>query len=49
MNTHLLRHIPGVVRLWGPLWGFSCFWYESLNGELKKFIHGTRYINTQVH
>jgi hypothetical protein len=48
MNVHLLRHLPAVARRWGPLWGFSCFWFESLNGELKKFIHGTRYINTQV-
>lgn len=48
MNVHLLRHIPGCVRNWGPLWAYSCFAFESMNGHLKKFFHGTKNMNTQV-
>ncbi len=49
MNLHLLRHIPDCVRDWGPLWVYSCFIFESLNGHLKKFFHGTRSMNNQVY
>ena len=35
MNIHLLRHIVDCVRNWGPLWGYSCFSFESMNGHLK--------------
>ncbi len=48
LNVHLLRHIPDCVRDWGTLWAYSCFVFESLNGHLKKFFHGTRSMNTQV-
>ena len=48
MKVHMLRHIPMCVRNFGPLWVFSCFAYESLNGFLKTMVHGTRYIADQV-
>ena len=34
MNVHLLQHFPLCVRQLGPLWGFSCFAFENLNGFL---------------
>ena len=48
MKLHLLQHLPDVVERWGGLWAYSCFWYESLNGVLKNFIHGTRFVCSQV-
>lgn len=48
MNVHLLRHLVFNVRNWGPLWSYSCFGFESVNGELKKLFHGTRDMSQQV-
>ena len=48
MNIHLLRHLAFHVINWGPLWVYSCFSFESLNGELKKYFHGTRNMSDQV-
>lgn len=48
MKVHELLHIPLFVNLFGPLWAFSCFPYESANGYVKGFVHGTRYIASQV-
>lgn len=48
MNVHLLKHIPDCVRNWGPLWGYSCFAFESMNGYLRMQFHGTRNMNAQV-
>ena len=48
MNVHLLRHLTYYVRSWGPLWAFSCFGFESINGDLKKFFHGTTNMSEQV-
>ena len=48
MNVHLLQHLPLCVRQFGPLWSFSCFAFESLNGFLSGCIHGNRYIPQQV-
>ena len=47
MNVHMLRHLTYHVKNWGPLWAYSCFGFESFNGELKKY-HGTRNMNDQV-
>ena len=46
--THSLIHIPQSVRLCGPLWGYSMFGYENMNGLLKKFCHGTRNVLDQL-
>ena len=48
MNIHQLRHLVYHVRNWGPLWSFSCFGFESLNGDLIVLFHGTRDISEQV-
>ena len=48
MNVHLLKHMPACVANWGPLWVYSCFHFESVNGHLKAHFHGTRAMNYQV-
>ena len=41
MNVHNLGHLVDGVRQWGPLWAYSCFGFESFNGEILKSVHGT--------
>lgn len=48
MKLQLLQPLPDVVERWGGLWSYSCFWYESLNGVIKNFVHGTRFVCSQV-
>lgn len=48
MNVHQLLHLPDVVLDLGPLWVYSCFFLEDLNGKLSKLIHGTRHAGLQV-
>lgn len=48
MNVHLLIHICDCVKMWGPLWCYSCFTFETMNGHLKKLFHGTRDMTKQV-
>lgn len=48
MNVHLLSHLHECVLDWGPLWAYSCFYFEGMNGQLKRFFHGTREMNKQV-
>ena len=48
MNTHSLIHLTTFVRMWGPLWVYSCFGFENMNGHLKKMFHGTRQILGQL-
>ena len=48
MNVHMLCHLSESVRCWGPLWSYSCFAFEAMNGYIKKFFHGTREMSTQV-
>lgn len=49
MNVHLLHHLPHCVKLWGPLWAYSCFHFESMNGYLKFLFHGTKDMSRQVY
>ncbi|EEC04620.1 conserved hypothetical protein, partial [Ixodes scapularis] len=35
-NLHLIVHLCDSVRQWGPLWGFSAFPFENMNGVIKK-------------
>lgn len=37
-NIHLVTHICENVRNFGPLWNFSLYAYENVNGTLKKYI-----------
>ena len=48
MNIHYLVHLSSFVRMWGPLWIYSCFGFENMNGHLKKMFHGTREILGQL-
>ena len=48
MNIHLLSHLPECVRQWGPLWAYTCFHFENMNGYLKLLFHGTRDMTKQV-
>ena len=47
INIHYLMHLSSFVRMWGPLWVYSCFGFENMNGHLKMF-HGTRQILGQL-
>ena len=47
-NVHLLLHLPNTVRQLGPLWVYSCFYFEGQNGILKSLVHGTQHIEKQV-
>ena len=49
MNIHLLSHLVDCVKCWGPLWAYSCFVYETMNGHLKKLFHGTKNMSKQVY
>lgn len=48
MNVHSLIHLAQHVRNFGPLWSYSCFGFESMNGHLKKHCHGTRNVLPQL-
>ena len=47
-NMHSLIHTMPFVQLWGPLWGYSMFGFENLNGYLGTTFHGTRIIVFQM-
>ena len=48
LNVHQLLHLPDCVKNNGPLWAYSCFAFESINGELLKLFHGTQNVDTQI-
>lgn len=48
INIHQLRHLPDNVMKLGPLWVFSCYQYENLNGLFLTLVHGTGHIETQI-
>ena len=48
MNVHMLIHLPSCVVQWGPLWGYSCFPFESMNGQLKLLFHDSHDMTKQV-
>ena len=45
---HGLLHLPEVVENLGPLWAHSCFPFESANGDLLKYFHGSSGVEKQV-
>lgn len=47
-NVHSLIHLTECVCQCGPLWTFSCFGFENMNGYLKKHCHGTRNVLPQL-
>lgn len=48
MNMHSVIHLFEMVKNLGPLWSYSCFGFESMNGHLKKHCHGTRNVLPQL-
>ena len=42
LNVHNVgSHLVHYVRMWGPLYGWSCFGFEDSNAELLNTVHGT--------
>ncbi|XP_066933614.1 uncharacterized protein [Clytia hemisphaerica] len=48
LNVHNLYHLCDYVEWWGPAWCWSCFGFESLNGEVLKRVHGTKNTTKQI-
>ncbi|CAH1275028.1 Hypp9343 [Branchiostoma lanceolatum] len=48
MNIHLLGHLAHFTRLLGPLWAYSCFGFEGMNGQLRRMLHGTHFVASQI-
>ncbi|KAE8743371.1 hypothetical protein FOCC_FOCC011023 [Frankliniella occidentalis] len=48
INVHLLLHLPDLVMHLGPLWVYSCFPLEGLNGQILNLVHGTRWAEKQI-
>lgn len=46
--VHGLLHLPEVVKHLGPIWAHSCFPFESANGDILHFFHGSQGIDKQV-
>lgn len=46
--VHLLLHLPKCVKDCGPLWAYSNFNFESNNGSLVKYVHGTTDVEHQI-
>ncbi|KAK3108699.1 hypothetical protein FSP39_013625 [Pinctada imbricata] len=49
INVHNISHIVDCVENWGPLWTFSCFSFESFNGEITRSIHGKGNVSGEVY
>ena len=49
INVHLLVHLVHYVRMFGPLWTSSRFFFESMNGQLTRLVHGTQHFSLQVY
>nr|XP_042912670.1 uncharacterized protein LOC122272752 [Parasteatoda tepidariorum] len=47
-NVHLLLHLAKCVNVWGPLWLYSAFPFETGNGYLVKLIKGTKGVAKEI-
>ena len=47
-NVHCLLHLPKCVETLGPLWGNSCFPFETANAHILKLFHGSQSVEKQV-
>ncbi|XP_040064985.1 uncharacterized protein LOC115322291 [Ixodes scapularis] len=47
-NAHLLLPLVDSVREWGPLWNYSAYSFENMNGSIVKLVNGTRYAHWQI-
>lgn len=41
-------HLVEYVKLWGPMWSWSCFPFEDANAMLLQAVHGTGLVLKQV-
>jgi hypothetical protein len=49
LNVHNIgAHLVHYVRLWGPLYCWSCFGFEDNNAEVLKSVHGTGDVTYQI-
>lgn len=48
INIHMLLHVSGCVKELGPLWAYSCFPYENINGQILRDIHGKSSVASQI-
>lgn len=48
INVHQLTHLAQCVEDLGPLWVYSCYFMEDLNGKICKFIHGSSHVGVQI-
>ncbi|XP_034245517.1 uncharacterized protein LOC117647730 [Thrips palmi] len=48
LTFHQLLHFPLLVRHLGPMFVYSCFFYESLNGQFARLVHGSRHVALQI-
>ena len=50
LNVHNAgAHLVDYVKGWGPLWAWSTFGFEDMNGTLMDFCHGTGNVCRQVN
>jgi len=47
-NVYHLLHLPQVVSDFSPLFEYSCFPFEGLNGHLLNHIKGTQHVALQI-
>ena len=49
LNLHnVCQHLVMYVRKLGPLWAWSCFVFEDMNGSLLDYAHGTGDVCLQI-
>lgn len=49
LNLHNVGcHLTTYVRKFGPLWAWSCFQFEDLNGSILDSVHGTGDVCLQI-
>lgn len=49
LNVHnTCVHLVHYVKLWGPLWAWSCFGFEDNNAMLLQAVHGTGQVMKQI-
>ena len=48
LNIHNVSHLTQYVKQLGPLWAYSCFPFEDMNGTLIKLVHGTGDVCVQI-
>jgi hypothetical protein len=48
MNVHLLCHLSSQIHMFGPIWAYSMFSFESRIKDLKGMFKGTRGVLEQI-